>query len=860
MYNTIKLAVSYIRYYKKQTIILFLGICMSVLLLNGIASLIYSNRNADFVNAKAEYGSWNYVMSVSKNLAKEKNIIYSDDNYHLKQIGLYYSKQYENKNQNITFCHGDGNYFKMTGRTLLEGKYPAKPNEIALDYYALHNLDMDYSLGSTLKLEGKKYVLTGILSEGAKTDDNSIMMFTNQSTVLNMGGDSFFYLEFSNQKRAYEQFSAFLQKNHINLTDWAMNDGISIYIGAEPKETFLDIVRTASQLKEGKLIYVLGTLDNNANILQKMVFAVIFIFGIFIIHSILQVTAEKRINQYGILEVLGIEEKNMFAAILAELLILFFPAYAIGSLLGNLFAKLLYNGKFIVDSSSLCLGFFLFFLFFILCCMVTVRNMRKYTQAEKLKNDFGKRSRKIVCLKRHNIMRVLSKRFILAKSSTFIGIIISLSLGGVLFICTTYVADNAKQNNIHAMQTDEGLYTDISVSIEDDDLGKTIPKDIINNIRENRIEGIQEAFPVSYTLGEVPLKNGMFQWTEFYPEVAEDSDMAQDKDIMEKYNGIITKQSDSDYKLKVNVYGYEEQQLSGLSEYLLEGTIKPDTMIKHNQVILKTLMDGAGYYGGIDIQPGDHITLKVPKNTLNDNTGILKFQSDDENYFQKDFEVSAIVSRCVGETNEFIGSGTDVVNIIMPQQMMESNFGITDYNSLNINLKESADNEDVIQKLRPFFTGLNKCVIHDNTIDIDKKNGILMQKVYFFYGIAIILFLISLLHTINSMKHQIQSRRYELGILRAMGITEQRFHHMLMREGFFYGTASSICMILLTVIFQKILSGIMQHVVRYIIVNNNVPLLPCLIMIFVNIIVCVLVMLLSGRELLHKNIVDEIRG
>ena len=70
-----------------------------------------------------------------------------------------------------------------------------------------------------------------------------------------------------------------------------MNDGISVYIGAEPKETIIDIILTALHLDEcnavGKLIYLLGRLDNNNNLLQKMIFAVIFLFGVFIINSIL---------------------------------------------------------------------------------------------------------------------------------------------------------------------------------------------------------------------------------------------------------------------------------------------------------------------------------------------------------------------------------------------------------------------------------------------------------------------------------------------------------------------------------------------------------------------------------------------
>ena len=62
MHNNMRLAISYIKYYRKQAAILFLGICMSVLLMNGIASLVYSNQNASYENAKEEYGSWNYAI------------------------------------------------------------------------------------------------------------------------------------------------------------------------------------------------------------------------------------------------------------------------------------------------------------------------------------------------------------------------------------------------------------------------------------------------------------------------------------------------------------------------------------------------------------------------------------------------------------------------------------------------------------------------------------------------------------------------------------------------------------------------------------------------------------------------------
>ena len=458
-----RLAISYIKYYRKQAAILFLGICMSVLLMNGIASLVYSNQNASYENAKEEYGSWNYA--IPKNLTDESKIIRSDSEYKLNRMGVYYSAPCEAVGKDITFCYGDSQYLEMNHRTLLEGTYPEHKNEIALDYYALHNLGMDYALGSTLELRGERFTLTGIVSEGAKTADNSILIFTDKETVLDMDEASFLYLEFSDAKRAYEQFSAFLQKNRISYPDPEMNDGISVYIGAEPKETIIDIILIALHLDEcnavGKLIYLLGRLDNNNNFLQKMIFAVIFLFGVFIINSIFRVIVQKRKSQYGLLEVLGIDEKNMFAAMLMELVILFIPAYFIGGILGIVVARFLFQGTFKAAMDIFAWGFLLFLLFLLLCSAGTIRNMRKYTQTEKMKDFSCRKSRKIISLKKHHIMGTLSRRFILTKKTAFAGIIISLSLGGVLFVSSTYVADNAKQNNEHAMLTDESLYTDI---------------------------------------------------------------------------------------------------------------------------------------------------------------------------------------------------------------------------------------------------------------------------------------------------------------------------------------------------------------------------------------------------------------
>ena len=278
-------------------------------------------------------------------------------------------------------------------------------------------------------------------------------------------------------------------------------------------------------------------------------------------------------------------------------------------------------------------------------------------------------------------------------------------------------------------------------------MGKTIPKDIVEKIKKDAagssLKGINGIFPISYTLGEFPLEKGAFKWTEFYPEAAMHPlpDEKPDPEIMERYHGIATRQANGVYRIKANVYGYEAEQFGDLSEYVLEGTICPEEMVRQNQVVFKTIMDGGGYYDGIDLHPGDKITLKAPKDAF----------------------------------------------------------------------------------------------------------------------LAAILFFISLLHATNSMKHQILARRYEYGVLRAIGMTEQKFRRMLIAQGALYGLGASAFMMALLLLCQSVLGSVLQHVIRYIIVNNNISLFSCAAITMANMAVCILAMLACGKELLKETIVDEIK-
>lgn len=867
MRKILRLTLSYMQFYKKQTLSMLAGILMSTILITGIGSLIYSGQRADLESARKNCGDWHYQILDEKNCMEAlRNGSLSNDNP--EKYGLLKVKKTVNVPYQIAFCTADENYMAMMGRTLIAGNYPQNAGEIALDYQAINNLGVSDTIGTQVEICGSTYTLCGILSEGPADTDGVLKLFVSEDTVLD-GEMPLVYLKFNENRPVYGQMAAFAEKYRISLETVTRNSEVTAYVGGEPPESVIAAFKAAFSNPNAGLVYFLGSLNASFGLADKTIFAALALFGAFVIYSLFAITIAKRREQYAVLQVIGLEDSSVFAFLLTELLLIFAIAYPIGCLAGNGIASLLYSDignlfsvqsegtVFFVSKASLWHGAVFFTAFIFLLVLVTVRKMCSQSHVQLMKNDSSgkKRNRKIYAKTRGNLTKVLTKRFMFGKPGTFAGIIISLSLGGVIFLATAYTAESTKKNMNHTFKTDDQLASELLVYIDSENGSYSIPENTVEQIK--KIDGISQADEMSYLLGELPLENGIFKWTEYFPETANDPALTQEPRILDHYHGIITQQDTDSYRLKVNVYGYSDDMLNALNDYLIDGAIDPELLRKENSIILKTLTDGQGNTDAFDLCPGDSITLKVPKTMSLPE--LLKFESDESDYMEKEFKIAAVVNRPIAKNDYLIGDdGMSQVDIIMSCQQMRENFQVNGYNNISINLNENADRSVIIQNIRSAVSGLNRCMIKDNTELLAQKNAQLEQKTRFFYGISAILFGISLLHIMNSMKHTVLSRRREFGIIRAMGITDHGFRVMLIREGVRYGICTSIFMMLLYGAVHQILRYVMNHVFLYIIVENNLMLPQCFLMAGLNILICIITVLISGNEILKEEIIKEI--
>ena len=893
MKRVLKLSFAYLCYYKKQTVSLFLGVLLSAALLSGVGSILYSGKQQNIEKVRQEYGDWHYYFQSDAKEAESLLEKKKGEGYEIEESGTITIRKVLEEPYKIMLVHGDDSYLHMMNRKLLQGSYPKAANEVAMDAYVLRNLGIPEEIGREVILDGERFLLSGILSESVEGTEDYMQIFVHESVDYGQNG-VFFYFKFLENNPLYKQLAAFCKEFDVDKESIRRNNELDDYFKGTAPSAFWNVLKVSITEEGAGIPYLYAYYNEGGQLTNKVIIIALGVFGVFILYSLFQVSVRKRMSQYSIMQTLGMAEGYTFGSLLGELLLIFAAGFPLGCLLGNGIAALLYgkigqifvgvqnkgfrhtggnqdlagisaanigeSGQFYVDEKLIWYSLVFFVVVLAVMSCHLVRKMRSYTWGQMIRKESGKKkkNRKIYCIHRENLSDILTKKFMFGKISSFFGILFSLSIGGIIFLGATYVTENTKIHNELTFKADDGLGSDIQVFEDSDDLGDMIPGYMAEEIR--KIPGVEAVNTMNYMLGEIPLYDGKLRWTSYFAETDPSDDLEPDPLLMEKYHGVATIEGDDDYKLKVNIYGYDDEMLLELSDYLLEGNIDPDAMRKEDTVIFKTIMGGQGTYDGINIKTGDFITLKTPENTEVP-AEVLRFQEEDSFYTEQKLEVAALASRPLAKTNAFIGDeASSTVDIIMTKEQMEEYFGVTGYHNMGITLKEGADGAAVSSEIRKLTQSVSKCMIKDYTQAIETENAFIEQKMLFFYGVAFVLLGISILHIINSMQYLVAARKHEFGILRAMGITDGGFRRMLFKEGIRYGIYANLLMLALYVPVQKILYYVMVHVYLYLHPKAWVPVIPVAGILALNIIICILAMEWAGRNILEEGIIEELNG
>lgn len=419
------------------------------------------------------------------------------------------------------------------------------------------------------------------------------------------------------------------------------------------------------------------------------------------------------------------------------------------------------------------------------------------------------------------------------------------------------MVENLKVHAELSLISDDGLGSEYRISLKSDSLKDTIPEAVADKIKN--MPETENVYATKYTMGELQLSRNEFlaeeDWRDYFKY------QNQEPYFIQRYDGICNQQEDGNYRIKYNVYGYDEAMIEQLQDFILEGEIQPETMKNNNQVLVTANMDGQGNYYFYGKNPGEKISLRVPK-TENYTDELLKFQSGEENYIEKEFEIAAIVNRPLAQEKDFLNTEVwkNAQSVIMTGEQMEENFGITDYSFINASPIDGTDVQSVSNQLLQVIRDVPKAVLQDYTSAIETQKDYLKQQQIFFSSIAVIMLIISLFHIINSMNHTILARRREYGIIRAMGITDSGFYKMILQTGILYGLLADVFIFLLyNLVLRRVMDYYMAHVLQFLHLTSNVPNLVLIGIMVLNVVIAVVAVMFPAWKMGKENVIDEIR-
>lgn len=878
----LKLAWNYMRYYKSQTLAIFASILLTAALLSGISSLIYSSQKSDLANSKTIYGDWHYYAETDPATYESVQSGEQGEGYTLKKCGKLEIRDAVSEDFFICFIHADETYRQMAHRGLLEGAFPEKENEIAADGYVLSNLGFSGNLGDSLRIGEKDYIVTGILESEWAASTTEMEIFVSDA-FMGRGSQTFLYLAFDESKKLYTQLDAFLQAHKISSEAVVKNDEVIQYLNGEAPDSIYDIVKFGLTNEEGNFTYIILKLQSDYNLAYNGMILLLCLFSLFIVYSVFSISVSKRTSEYGILQTLGISEKQIGITLILELWMLLIVGYPLGCLLGNCVLSLVYQNfssvfgrevlsvadqtlaegtnaiQFYLSWDAIVFGFIFLLLTLVLVAFAVVCSLRKHSLKTVMSGDTSfTKKRKIYALRPVHMAGVVVRKFMFANKRKVLGILLSLSIGGCIFLCTTYMVENLKVHAELSLMSDDGLGSKYRISLKSDSLNDKIPENVTEKIRN--MPKTDDVYAVKYTMGELQLSKNEFlaekDWRDYFEY------QNQEPYFIQRYNGICNQQKDESYRVKYNVYGYDEAMLEKLKDFILEGEIWPEKIKNGNQVIVTANMDGQGNYYFYGKKPGDRITLRVPK-TENYTNELLKFQSSEDNYIEKEFEIAAIVKRPLAQEQNFLNIEvwTNAQSVIMTNEQMEENFGIRDYHSIHASPADGAEAESVSNQLLQVIRDVPKAVLQDYTSAIETQKNYLRQQQIFFSSIAVILLVISLFHIANSMNHTILTRRREYGIIRAMGITDNGFYRMMLQTGVLYGLLADMFIFLLyNLVLRRVMDYYMAHVLQFLHLTSNVPNMVLIGIMVLNVVIAVAAVMFPAWKMLKIHIIDEVRG
>lgn len=731
---------------------------------------------------------------IYKRVNKDKLDIIKN-NASIDQYGIYKAiGTSQYEDSNLGLIYADNTIKNMANIKFEDGNMPEKENEIAIESGYLNLLNNGAKIGDKIKLSYES------LSTGEIKEKEFILSGILQTSDIS---------------KAQKSYSAIISKSYFVSEEVDENTKYNVYINIvkpkkltadEVKESILSIAKNMGIEEYDVRIntdYINASNPDPQVIAGGIIVALIIILSsMLVIYSIFYVSVINKVHEYGKLRAVGATKRQIRKIILREGFILSCISIPLGIAIGYLIGQVVILKALKMDRYGvggmnifIAIGVAVITVISVLLSLLKPMKMAcNISPVEAMRYDGNDSKQK----KRKGYEEINLKKITFANLSRnkkrTVITLLSLSLSGILFIVASTIMNCMNPEN---MAKDHSL-GDITVYLDNYDW---------NEDGSNNLYDIQ---------ANNPLGKEMCERLENIPGVK--------KINMEKSAWASIDIGAGEKNLE-DIQGFDKEFYDELSEHLVEGEINKEAL-ESGEGLVYTHPSYAKEFG-IKVGSTQVITIY-----------------DGKDSYKKEFTVLALVD---------IGGAS----IRIPESVMDSLIKTDTTIRVGLEIKKDMlkSVEEEIKNITDNDEYLSYGTLEDSIETYKKSMAITSVLIY---SLVIIIGVIGLMNLINTMITSIITRKRELGILQAIGLSDKQLVKMLQIEGLFYTVGT----LLITLTLGNILGYIAVIIFRntgasYAIYDY--PLTQTIIMIVAITLVQILITYMVTNNFKKDSLVDRIR-
>ena len=724
MINITKIAKNNIKYNKSKSILIILTIFLATTLLSSVAMVGLDWTEVNKRNVIQYYGSYHGLYGRVDETKYEKIKSHADIDSTGIINGIGSMKEYEDETK-IALAYVDENAFKFNSFKLVDGKLPVNKNEIAIDDMALKKLGYEEKLNQTIEIEYEDYASGEIVIKDfivTGITKSSESAQVKKSYSIIVSND---YMN-STRDMSKENFNVFFTlKNGDNM----YADDMEMMIG-EIRENF-GIKKVYTAVNENYIN--LSKPDPSVITSIVVICLVIILSSILVIYNIFYLSIITKVQEFGKLRAIGTTKKQIKKIILKEGMYLSVIAIPLGLVAGYIISEVIAKYLLLSDVSvskwltALAIGLISIITVYVsLIKPMKVASKVSIVEAVKYNGESTTKKKTRKGYDYINVSRLTKANLSSNKKRTYVTLL-SLTLSGILYIvvsCALSSMDAEKMAKLHSSH-------DIVIRLDNYTFGdKTSPNTELNILQKKNL--LSDEF-----INELKKINGV-------KDVEVTSNMIKSE--------ILNLELEEDFYDIIGIDESAENDLEDMELYLQDGEIDLEKLKSGEEMILNFSM----YADMYDIKVGD----------------ILSFELyDGEDIIKKDFKIQAITD----------GPGVFVIHNNIMDKLVKTNTR----HSIGLTIEKNAYNE-----VKAYVESLVKANenLNGSYIDVEIASSELAIKItkIMGYSLVVLIGVIGFINLINSMITSIITRKKELGMLQAIGLTNKQLVQMLNKEAMFY--------------------------------------------------------------------------